>query len=196
MTYHPSSTVVAATRSTDRPPRRPRPLPTDPVRAALRVHGADLQSRLREEIDSAARACEQLPGCAMLLKDLARDRAASEVTVFAGLAAVALDPTLSSVRKGRVIAVLQAWMDTHDPHPAPTFEEAFACESREQAEADVALGQLLIACDTNNLPKLERARAELADHLASLRRLLAAVTRKIDEAHARCAPVATSRVWA
>lgn len=176
MGYHLSVSRVAA------PDRTESTALVDGVsRRSLRARGVEFEQLVRSELDAAAHAARALPEPKQLHKDLARGRAASMVTYGAALASLALSPDVPDARLHRILLKLMAWVGSMRPRVRQSLLEAWQCETREQAEADVCQAHALSAIDRKDRAALARAIDETADHIAAQQQLLFAMQRAYRE---------------
>lgn len=150
-------------------------------RRALRERGIEFEHLVRAELDAAAHAAPELPEPKQLHKDLARGRAASMVTYGAALASLAMDPAVSDARLMRLLLKLMAWVGSMRPRVRRSLVDAWATETREQAEADVSQAQALHAIERKDRAALSRAIDETTDHIAAQQELLFALQRAYRE---------------
>lgn len=147
-------------------------------RSQCEAAGEEFEKLLREQLTHLAGQCDQTPYPRQDFYDAAptRSRPLSMRKVGAMLASVARTPSLPSDALAAFGAHFSAWLLSLVPTRADSLMLTWESETKAQADADIAQARALAAIARQDVPAIEAAIDETAQHLAAMQRLLVHLT--------------------
>lgn len=143
-------------------------------RAALRARGEEFDQHCRALIRTVAHSGQQVPAPRQFFYDLGRvdDRPASIASIGMAFAALAQSRWISDSDFYATAEAVATWIRSLRPVTTESLACCWERETRAQAEADVAQARALRALETRDLPALDAAISETADHSSEVHRIL------------------------